>query len=232
MKIKAVIFDFDGLLVNTEELRELSFVQFLEEKGKEFDHADYHWTMMGKTTEEVSRFLMDKYGLTDNEERVTRERRAIFEELFQSRLELMSGVSDVLEIVREMGVKCAIASNRNKKDVIDGLTRLGVVNMFEVIVNSDELENGNQKPDPEIYLVTAKKLGIDPSECLVLEDTKHGADAAISAGMRVIYVPNARYSEEAHKGAELILKSMQDFKKEILTEFISPRGLVGKKLHK
>lgn len=221
-KIKAIIFDFDGLMVNTEELREISFGEFLKRRGKNFNRSDYSWTMNGKNSEEVTSFLMEKYGLSGDVSELSRERRVIFDELFQSRLELLSGVSDVLEMVGKLGVKCAVASSRSKNDVVDGLTRLGVIDKFDVVVNSDELPGGNLKPDPEIYLVTAQKLGVDPLECLVLEDSRHGADAAIDAGMKVIYVPNVRYSDKMHEEADLVLKSMQELNRKVLHKLVYP----------
>ena len=74
----------------------------------------------------------------------------------------------------------------------------------------------NKKPDPEIYLLTAEKLGVDPSECLVLEDAPHGVEAGKGAGMRVIYVPSTRYFENIHEKADLIVKSLHEVSEEIL----------------
>lgn len=211
--IKAVIFDFDGLLVNTEELREQSLVNFLKKYGKEFVFSDYKKTMLG-STEDVTKFLKSRYRLKGAIDVLSGERRTYFNVLFQNRLALQDGVSEVLGRAKSLGLKLAIASNRSKADVTDALQRLGILDFFEAVVNVEEV--ANKKPDPEIYLLTAEKLGVDPSECLVLEDAPHGVEAGKGAGMRVIYVPSTRYFENTHEKADLIVKSLHEVSGEIL----------------
>lgn len=225
-QVKAIIFDFDGLMVNSEELREEAMARLISEYGKQFRHEDYLPTMTQlRGAEAVNGFLMKKYGIDDDILEFGRKRTEYFHELFESRLELMDGISDVIGDAKEAGVMLAVASNRNKQDVVDGLTRLGVLDNFYVVVNSDELESRNMKPDPEIYLVTAQKLGVEPSECLVLEDSVDGAQAARAAGMRVIQVPDARYNDGYHDEAEMVLMSMTELRREVLQRLINPRGI-------
>ena len=211
-RFAAAIFDFDGLLVNTEELREQSLVNFLKKYGKTFEFPDYAGTMLA-STEETTKFLKGKYELPGEIDNLTKERRSFFDMLFQSRLALMEGVVEVLERARGIGLRMAIASNRYKADVLDALRRLGVDNYFEVIVNIDDVEN--KKPHPEIYLLASEKLGIEPRQCLVLEDAPHGVESGKAAGMTVVYVPSIRYFDEKHDKADLILKTMHELTDEV-----------------
>ena len=229
-QVKAIIFDFDGLMVNSEELREEAMARVISEYGAELKHEDYLPTMTRlRGYGAVNGFLMEKYGIDDDILEFGRKRTEYFHELFESRLELMDGISDVIRDAKEVGVKLAVASNRNKQDVVDGLARLGVLENFYVVVNSDELESRNMKPDPEIYLVTAKKLGVEPSACLVLEDSVDGAQAAVAAGMRVIQVPDARYNDGYHDEAEMVLRSMTELRREVLQRLIHPDGIESNK---
>ncbi len=213
--IKAVIFDFDGLLVNTEELRELSIKNFLEKYGKRFNHKDYKETVTG-SRDEVTRFLKKKYQLTGKVAVLSEERRVFFDQLFQERLALMEGVTEILVRVKRWNVKCGIAAGRGRVDVLDGLKRVGILDYFEAIVTADEALK--RKPDPEVYLIAAKELKVEPRSCLALDDSPHGVESAKAAGMKVIYVPSARYFDNWHDDADLIVKSLHEITDEIFNK--------------
>lgn len=217
-QIKALIFDFDGLLVNTEELRWKSFEKFLARQGKKFDINDYHRTMFSDNSLTNTEFLKKKYKLKGKTSDLQEERRALFKDLFETRLAFLEGVSELLGRVKNWPVKKAIASMRRREQVVDGLTRLGVIDIFSAVVTFEDLEGGKGKPDPEIFLVTSKKLRIKPANCLVFEDAPHGVDAAKAAGMRVIYVPDGRFVDTNHKDADMILKSMHELTDEVLNK--------------
>ena len=217
-KIKAIIFDFDGLMVNTEELRFLAFYEFIKNHGKKFRKPDYIKTLLAKTAEQVTRFLKDTYKLEGSIEELTVERRKLFKDLFDKRLAFMDGVSELLERTKNWKVKRAIASGRNRADITEGLQRLGVLDLFDCIVTDEDLISSDGKPDPEIFLIAAQKLGVAPKDCLVLEDAPHGVEAAKAAGMRTVYVPDARFFESRHDGADVILKNLGELTDEILEE--------------
>ncbi len=218
--IKAVIFDFDGLLVNSEELRLISFQEFLKSRGKKFYMKDYLPTMLTGAAMSTTIFLKEKYNLKGDIEELNEERRAIFQKLFETRLAFLEGVSELLERIKNWPVKCAIASTRNRDQIEDGLARLGVLDRFLFIVTNQDLISGKGKPDPEIYLIAAKKLEVDPENCLVLEDAPHGVDAAKAAGMKAIYVPDSKFVDSYHEKADLILKNMHELTDEVLGKLI------------
>ncbi len=216
IKIKAIIFDFDGLLVNTEELRLISFRRFLGKYGKRFNKKDYILTMTSKAPMSTTGFLKERYGLKGNIEKLHTERINSFNELFESRLAFMEGVDELLKRIRSWPIKCAIASGRTRPYVLDGLTRLDVIDVFSVIVTPEDLITSEGKPDPEVFLIAASKLEVDPRNCLVLEDAPHGIEAAKAAGMKAIFVPNAKFVETYHEKADLILKNMHELTDEVM----------------
>ncbi len=215
-QIKAIIFDFDGLLVNTEELRLISFREFLKRRRKKFNDKDYPQTMLTGPAMSTTVILKEKYNLDGKLEDLNQERRAIFQQLFETRLAFLDGVYELLERIKNWSVKCAIASTRNREQITDGLTRLGVLERFSVIVTNQDLKGGKGKPDPEIYLIAADKLKVDPKNCLVLEDAPHGIEAAKAAGMKAIYVPDTKFVDSYHEKADLIFQSLHELTDEVM----------------
>lgn len=215
-QIKAIIFDFDGLLVNSEELRLISFQEFLKRQGKQFNTQDYLSTMIAGPAMSTTKFLKEKYNLEGEVEKLHVERQAIFQKLFETRLTFLDGVFELLERTKNWPVKCAIASTRSREQIADGLTRLGVLDRFLVIVTNQDLQGGKGKPDPKIYLITARKLRVKPENCLVLEDAPHGIEAAKVAGMKAIYVPDSRFVDSYHENADLIFQSLHELTDEVM----------------
>ena len=214
-KIKAIIFDFDGLMVNTEELRLLSFEEFIKTHGKKFKKVDYVKTMPG-SAEETTQLLKDLYSLEGDIAILNQQRRDIFKNLFDNRLVFMEGVAELLVRIKNWDVKCAVASGRRRGDIVDALTRFDVIDQFETIVSLEDLAISKGKPDPEIYLIAAKRLGLDPKFCLALEDSPFGIDSAKAAGMRAVYVPDARFFDLHHEKADIILKNLGELTDDIL----------------
>src|SRR3989344_8535951 len=218
--IKAIIFDFDGLLVNTEELREISIRNFLMAKGKHFKVRDYI-ALMKSTSDETGMYLKKKFELRGSVKEINNQRRKFFEELFESRLVLMEGVDVFLRKLRSFKLKKGITSGRNRKDVIDGLTRLGILDYFKVIVTAEDVNR--LKPDPEGYLLAAKQLHVNPSECMAFEDTPHGIEAAKMAGMTCVYIPSARYFDSYHPKADLIVESFAKIGNRIFRKLVDAK---------
>lgn len=215
-KIKAIIFDFDGLMVNTEELRFLSFIDFVARYGKKFKKKDYIKTVPGTTAENTTKLLMDMYDIVGDVKELTEERYAIFKNLFDNRLAFMEGVVELLERIKNWNVKCAVASGRNREAIVEALTRFDVMDQFETIVTPAELVESTGKPHPEVYLIAAKRLKVDPKYCLALEDSHFGIEAAKAAGMKAVFVPEAKFFDTANDKADIILESLHGLTEEVL----------------
>ena len=176
--------------------------------------------MTSKNPMSTTKLLKERYGLKGEIEKLNAERMNSFKELFESRLAFMEGVDELLRRIRNWPIKCAIASGRTRPYVIDGLTRLDVIDVFSVIVTPEDLVTSEGKPDPEIFLIAASKLKIEPRNCLVLEDAPHGIEAAKAAGMKAIFVPNAKFVNTYHEKADLIIKNLHELTDEVLGELI------------
>jgi len=214
-QIKAIIFDFDGLLVNTEELAVMAYDQFLGKRGIEFDHG-LLGEMLGRPALINMKFLKERYNLEGEPEALLSERREITKALFEERMALMEGVTELLERVKNWSVKCAIASGGHREIIVPALKRLGVDDMFSVVVATEDLMKSSGKPDPEIFLLAAEKLAVKCGECIVLEDSPLGVEAAKAAGMRVVFVPDVRFTDPNHAKADVIIKSLHELTDEVM----------------
>ncbi len=186
--IRAVVFDLDGVLVDTEiwwyEVR----VEFAAALGKRWTEAD-RAAMMGSNTREWGARMRQRLELTMSEDEI--ERAVIDGLLARYAREGAPEIDGAVEVVRRLAGRyaLAVASSSPPKVIVAALEGLGVRDAIGTIVSSDEVAAG--KPAPDVFLLAARRLGVEPGACLVVEDTLHGVQAARSAGMRVALVPNA-----------------------------------------
>ncbi len=217
MKIKGLIFDFDGLLVNTSELITIAYERLMEKRGMKFD-VKKRSDMMGRPGLVNAQFLREEYSLPESAEELLNERRAIQKDIFEERLALMEGVAELLERTANWPVRCAVASGGNREHVETLLKKVGITEYFDAVLTADDLVVSEGKPDPEIFLLAAKALDLGPQYCVVLEDAPNGILAAKAAGMKSIFVPDARYSEAFHKDADAILETLHEVTDELLKQ--------------
>jgi len=211
--IKAVIFDMDGLLIDSERIfwpKVLS--EFLSSKGA-FLTNEMRIRVKGRGHKEIMKIFKKEFGLKGDINSLVKEFREDFFKIFLKNPILMLGVKDILEKFKEEKYVLAIATGLGpEKGVINLLSRLNIKKYFKEVVTGDEVVKG--KPDPQIYLITAKKLKIKPNECLVLEDTKNGVLAGVRAGM-VVYGVNENEiikKELLKAGANRVFSSLLEIK--------------------
>ena len=183
-RLKAVIFDMDGVLVDSEEFMRQAGIMMLEEKGVHAIREDFFpFTGMGENL-----FLSNvaqKYGLTLDIERDKARAYEIYGEITLGKLEPLPGVRDVIDICRERHLKTGIATNADKVKLLMNLERIQIpADSFSVMIYADMITN--RKPHPEIYLSAARLLDVHPTECLVVEDTPSGLQSGKSAGMKCL----------------------------------------------
>lgn len=186
--IKAVIFDMDGLMFNTEVMFKKQFRQAL-------DKADIHCPdsvierMIGCDSREVAEFETVYPGIIDVMAYCQKTRADYFFTFFKNPGDAnMPGLKDLIEYLETKKIPYAIASSSYKGDILKFLDHAGFVLHPKEIVSGKE--GFPSKPAPDIFLATAKRLGFAPEECLVLEDSKHGITAAYRAGMKSIFIPD------------------------------------------
>lgn len=216
--IKAVIFDFDGLLVDSEPLWSEARNSILEQFGFKLKPEDKAKTMGGGYREGVDYFI-NEYGLPLTFEEFAREEQLILDELYEKKLTNKPGAVELVKNLRVDGILVAIATSAPRKRLEFALKKLSL-NGFDTLVTGDDIENG--KPDPEIFLKTAEKLGIDPQTCIVLEDSPLGVAAAKAANMRAIAVYDSRYISEqeflSRANPDLIVDSLSKLNLERMRE--------------
>jgi HAD superfamily hydrolase (TIGR01509 family) len=206
--IEAVVFDLDGVLLDTEELWDEARRRLAEERGARWPD-DAQRAMMGMSSPEWSRYMHEVIGLPEPPEQISAEVVRRLEALYRERLPLVPGA---LEAVRRIGARwpLGIASSSNRPLIDLFLELTGTRDLFRATVSSEEAERG--KPAPDVYLEAAGRLGVDPASCAAIEDSENGIRSASAAGLRVAAIPNRIFppSEEALSLAGGVLDSLDE----------------------
>jgi len=192
--IRAVIFDLDGVLADSEPWWNKIDAQLLAEHGVNYS-GEYHRNVLGVSYRLAVEFYRKAFGLSASIEELMRRRGEIATEFFANHIGLFPNVKDVLQHLRDMKLHLAVATSSVSASARPFLDRHQLTKYFEVIITGDEIERG--KPAPDIYLWAAEKLGVAPDECLVIEDSLSGVAAAKAAGMRVAAIPDTRFVDSA-----------------------------------
>jgi HAD superfamily hydrolase (TIGR01509 family) len=190
--VEAVIFDLDGLLVDSEAVWDEVRKEFTEEKGGHWrDEAQQD--MMGMSSVEWSRYVRDRLGVDMDPEEISREVADRVADTYREKLPLLPGaVEAVKSLAAEWPLGLASSSNRHVIDLVLELAK--IADDFQATVSSEEVGAG--KPAPDVYLETAKRLDVDPAACVAIEDSTNGIRSADAAGTAVIAVPNQDFPPE------------------------------------
>lgn len=183
---QALIFDMDGTLVDSMPYHDQSWVVFLQEHQLSIDpetfDRDYH---KGTLVEVMARLFPSI--TTEAELRAIGQRKeALFRELYKPHLETLPGVPDFLAALQKQNIPVGLATMGDQANIDFTLDGLGISAFFDATTGGDQVTKG--KPHPEIFLETARKLHVDPAQCLAFEDTQSGIESAIAAGMDVVGV--------------------------------------------
>lgn len=201
---KAIIFDMDGVLVDSEPFHiQIEKQLFLLNQILVTDEE--HHQFMGVATDVMWKKLAERHSLNLSVEELTEQNRVESIRFFREvdEIPVMPGLVDLLESLRKKDYPMAVASSSFPEIIHLILERTGLRKYFEVTVSSQEA--GKSKPDPDVFLLAAEKLGIYPSDCLVIEDSKNGIKAAHAAGMRCIAYQGQGAHPESQKAADAII---------------------------
>ncbi len=183
--IKAIIFDMDGVISDTEVLQETVEASFLEKEGIFLTPEQISKRFAGCTSEEMFETLFKEYEIPSSEiPHVLKDKWMKTFQVARKNLRPIPGSIELIEKCRQSGLKLGVASSSTAAFVNFVLTHLQVRKNFEQVVSADEVIHG--KPSPDIFLLCAKKLGVKPFECVVIEDAVNGMLAAKKAGMNCI----------------------------------------------
>lgn len=205
--IRAVVFDHDGLMFNTEELYQEVGTTVLARRGRDFP-TELIRRVMGRPTPVALQMMIDWHALDATPEQLAAESREVFAALLDARLAPMPGLLDLLSALETAGVPKAIATGSRRAFVTEVLGRYDLEPRFEFLLTSDEVLNG--KPHPEIYETAARRLGHAPEAVLVLEDSEHGCQAAVAAGTVTVAVPGPASHVREFPGVRLVAESLAD----------------------
>src|SRR6266550_479787 len=206
---RAVIFDLDGLLADSEPWWNQIDAKLLAEYGVTY-RGEYHQNVLGVSYRLAIEFYKKRFGISAPTEELMRRRGEIATEFFANCVDLFPNAKQVLEELCQMKLRLAVATSSVSASARPFLDRHHLTGFFEVIVAGDEIERG--KPEPDIYLRTAEKLGIAANECLVIEDSLSGIAAAKAAHMRVAAIPDRRFVDPAEyeKQSDYLLNDLSD----------------------
>jgi HAD superfamily hydrolase (TIGR01509 family) len=218
---KAIIFDMDGLMVDTELQHSQTFEAILREYGVEptkDQHGVVH-TPGVKGLENWKNFKQ-KYGIDEDELVLLEKKKAKMLELHQKLgIEALPGLIPLIKRLHKHGFKMAVGTSSVKDRALLVIEKLGIPHYLPVVVTGEDVTHG--KPAPDIYLKAALQLEVEPANCLVFEDAEQGVLAAKAAGMKCIAVPNKYTHLGDFSKADLVLDSLEEATAEVIDKLLS-----------
>jgi beta-phosphoglucomutase len=198
MKISAVIFDLDGVIVSTDEYHYQAWKQISDQEGIDFNR-EINERLRGVSRMESLEIILSRSdkNYSENEKLDLADRKnETYRELLNklSPNDILPGVINLLLALKARDIKIAIGSSSKNTPFI--LEKIGLAANFDAVADGNDIKNS--KPDPEVFLLAAEKLGVSPKSCIVVEDAEAGVDAAIAAGMMVVGVGTASNCSNAH----------------------------------
>jgi HAD superfamily hydrolase (TIGR01509 family) len=208
VSIAAVVFDLDGVLVDSEQVWDEARRELVAEQGGTWQE-DATRAMMGMSSLEWSRYLHEELHVALEPAAISAAVVERVERLYRRRLPLLPGAQEAVRALAEHW-PLGLASSSNREIIDLALDLAGLTDAFAVTVSSEEVARG--KPAPDVYLEAARRLQVAPNECAAIEDSTNGLRAAAAADMYVIAIPNAAFppSEEALGLANAVIQSLQE----------------------
>ena len=188
--LTSILFDLDGVLADSEPSWNEIDAAFLRSYGVEYrgEHKDQ---VLGKSYRLAIEFYREKFALPSEIAQLLPERELIAREFYAKHIPIFPSVPGVLSDLKKHGLKIGLATSSVGELVVPFLKRHEISEFFDAITTGDEVERG--KPNPDIYLKAAQKVGATPGQCLVVEDALSGITAGKAAGMRVVAIPDPRF---------------------------------------
>ncbi len=186
-EIAAVVFDLDGLMINSEDLFHDVGREVLRRRGQIMT-TETLLAMMGRRAPEAIQVMIDRHQLPDTVQELIDETAKVFAMVAETRLETMPGLFALLDAIERRGLPKAVATSSGRNYLDSVLSRFDLHHRFQFTLTAEDVTHG--KPHPEIYLTAASRLGVPPSKVLVLEDSHTGSTAAARAGTIVVSIPH------------------------------------------
>jgi HAD superfamily hydrolase (TIGR01509 family) len=206
MQIAAVVFDLDGVLVDSEQLWDAARRELVADRGGAWRDGATH-AMMGMSAPEWSRYVHEELGVDLEPPAISTAVVERLDRLYRERLPLLPGAREtVIEAAARWPLGLASSSNREIIDLVLELAEIG--DCFDATVSSEEVARG--KPAPDVYLETARRLSVAPTACAAVEDSTNGLRSAAAAGMTVVAIPNEAFppADDALRLATVVIRSL------------------------
>jgi beta-phosphoglucomutase len=198
----AFIFDMDGTLVDNMGAHHAAWEQFLARYKIKLTRDELRLRMHGKTNREILLDIVDP-SLSDVDiERLADEKERLYREEYHAQVKAVAGLDHFLVRVHDARIPCAVATSANAPNIKFVFDLLGLHQTFDAVVGAEQISRG--KPDPEVYLLAAQKLGVAPEHCLAFEDSFPGLEAAHRAGMAVIAVTTGHDADEVRRAPGVV----------------------------
>jgi putative hydrolase of the HAD superfamily len=210
---RAVIFDFDGTLVDSEYLHCLALSKAIKDNTGIIVTPEQVGLLAGMTYTEKAKILLKDKGNFDIE-RIAAEAYDYFLSMALDKIKLRRGAKRVIKMIHSLGLKIGLYSPNRKKFLMSVLSKFDILKYFDVVIGREDVSR--PKPDPEGYLLAAERLKVKPEECLVFEDTPTGFTSAKQAGMKVIILYNPYLKDPQYPGALMQIKEYKEITKKLL----------------
>ncbi|HYP41786.1 MAG TPA: HAD-IA family hydrolase [Chloroflexia bacterium] len=214
--MQAVIFDMDGVIVDSERHWKSLEGHFLQSIIPDWTAAD-QGKIIGLSVHDLYRMLVDDYGLQHAEEDFLELYHEMARDIYGRKASLLEGFEESLSLLIGKRMKVALASSSPMSWIDIVLDRFDLRDKFDIVVSADELQ-GEGKPSPAIYLLTARRIAVQPEECVVIEDSKNGALSAKHAGMFCVGIRNGFNDEQDLSAADMIINSFGELSWETLLD--------------
>lgn len=213
--IKAVIFDMDGVIVDSEHVHNKAEKEAMLKYGVKVSSKELQ-NYTGMTDEAMFTEFIKEHDLDTTHEEIYNEKEKALLSLLKENITPVAGVINLINKLKQAGIKLGVASSSHRKVVGFVLKELGIASLFDTIIAVEDITHG--KPDPEIFLKAASKLSTNPEDCLVIEDARSGVEAAKKAGMKCIGYKNPNSGNQDLSKADIIV---DDFSKIKVKELLS-----------
>ncbi|CAB1275372.1 HAD family hydrolase [Candidatus Nitrosacidococcus tergens] len=205
--IQAAIFDLDGTMIDNNNYHLESWLISLRSKGVSITESFFKEHLSGKTNKDTLEIVFNRKMTADEAMVLTLEKEEIYQKIYQPYIKEVQGLSSILDFLKENKIKLAIATSGVLTNINFMFDHLPIRQYFEEVVYSADIKKG--KPDPEIYLLTAQRLGVKSQYCLVFEDSIAGIASGQAAGMKVVALTTTNTREELAK-ADYIVENFMD----------------------
>jgi beta-phosphoglucomutase len=217
MTARAVIFDIDGVLVDSYRAHLQSWLGVAREWGLEITEEDFARTFGRTSREIIAKFWGE--GLEDSERRAIDDRKeSLYREIISKSFPAMDGAAEIVRDLHGAGFRLAVGSSAPPENIRLSLERLGVRDLFEVVVTGRDVTRG--KPDPEVFQIAAERLAVPPSCCVVVEDAPAGVAAAKAADMRCIALAGTATPDRL-AAADRVVGSLRELDRAVVARLLS-----------